>query len=224
MSDMSESRSSGTRRVDRLVAEVKGGATHRLGDLLDTYRNYLYLLASTQIDPRLRAKVSPSDLVQETMLGAYRDFNAFQGQNERQLIAWLRQILIHRLHVFVQQHLLAERRSVRREVSLDDMAAALAHSSQKLNAGALLADPGPSPSAQVIQREGAVRLANHLQRMRPDHREVIMLRNLQGLPFEEIGERLGRTSGAVRMLWLRAIQQLREQMASDPPEEADEEL
>lgn len=214
----SDSKSSASRRFDELLDEVKGGAAERLGKLLDSYRNYLYLLASTQIDPRLRAKVSPSDLVQETMMGAYRDFHAFQGQSERQLIAWLRQILIHRLHVFVQQHLLAERRDARREVSLDDLAAALAHSSQKLNAGSLLADPGPSPSAQVIQRENAVRLADHLQRMRPDYREVLVLRNLQGLPFEEIAERLERSSGAVRMLWLRAIQQLREQMESDPPE------
>lgn len=212
--------SSTSQRFDRLMGHAKGGAAPQLGELLESYRNYLYLLASTQIDPRLRAKVSPSDLVQETMLGAYRDFHAFQGQNERQLIAWLRQILIHRLHVFVQQHLLAERRNVRREVSLDDLAAALAHSSQKLNAGGLLADPGPSPSAQVMQREGAVRLANHLQRMRPDYREVIVLRNLQGLPFEEIATQLGRSSGAVRMLWLRAIQQLREQMEAEPADES----
>ena len=169
---------------------MKGGAAERLGKLLDSYRNYLYLLASTQIDPRLRAKVSPSDLVQETMMGAYRDFHAFQGQSERQLIAWLRQILIHRLHVFVQQHLLAERRDARREVSLDDLAAALAHSSQKLNAGSLLADPGPSPSAQVIQRENAVRLADHLQRMRPAYREVLLRRNLQGRPFDENAGRM----------------------------------
>ncbi|MFO0905311.1 MAG: sigma-70 family RNA polymerase sigma factor [Pirellulales bacterium] len=217
----SGSPSSADARFQAALGDVQAGDSQRLGQLLDSYRNYLYLLASTQIDDRLRAKVSPSDLVQETMLGAYRDFPAFQGRTERQLVAWLRQILIHRLHVFVQQHILAERRDARREVSLDDMAAALARSSQKLNAGSLLADSGQSPSAAVMQRENAVQLADHLQRMRADYREVIVLRNLQGLPFEEIGERLGRSSGAVRMLWLRAIQQLREQMTLDPDVESE---
>jgi len=48
--------------------------------------------------------------------------------------------------------------------------------------------------------------------MPASHREVIVLRNFQGLSFEEIGRRMNRSSGAVRMLWLRAIRQLQNGM------------
>ena len=51
------------------------------------------------------------------------------------------------------------------------------------------------------------------------YRDVIVLRNLQGLPFDQVARRLDRTSGATRMLWLRAIKQLRELM--DPQGEVD---
>ena len=104
MSSGSSSTSRLRQRQDQLIAEARRGVPDRLGQLLDTYRNYLELLAKTQIDDKLRARISPSDLVQETMLGACRDFAHFRGHNERQLLAWLRQILINRLHVFVQHH------------------------------------------------------------------------------------------------------------------------
>ncbi len=194
------------------IHAIRQGAPQRLGELLESYRNYLRLLATTQIDEKLRARMSPSDLVQETMLGAYRDFGQFRGRSERELLAWLRQILINRLHAFVQQHVLAAKRDVRRECSFDQMEAALARSSANLNAATLLADAAPSPGSEVIRRENAVLLADHLAAMSPAYREVIVLRNLQGLSFDQVAKKLGRSSGATRMLWLRAIKELRELM------------
>jgi RNA polymerase sigma-70 factor (ECF subfamily) len=213
VANSAESSSLVRRRPDQLIADVKRGSAGRLGQLLDSYRNYLDLLARTQIDEKLRARISPSDLVQETMLGACRDFAQFRGENERQLLSWLRQILINRLHVFVQEHILARKRDVRCEVSIEQVGAALARSTISLSAGGCLADLAPSPSALAIRREQAVILADHLSSMPADHREVIELRNLRGLPFDEVAVRMNRTTGAARMLWLRAIRQLRESMA-----------
>jgi RNA polymerase sigma-70 factor (ECF subfamily) len=207
-------------RVEHEIDEVRRGATQRLGQLLESYRNYLQLLATTQIDSKLRPKISASDLVQETLFSAYRDFGQFQGQHERQLLAWLRRILINRLHTFVQRHVLAGKRDVRREVSLDEVGAALTRSTVNLDGGLFLADQAPSPISDVIRRESAVELADHLTRMSDLHREVIVLRNLQGLSFEEVGCRLNRTSSAVRMLWLRAIRQLRKRLEAEEPEGA----
>ena len=73
-----------------------------------------------------------------------------------------------------------------------------------------LADPGPSPSTPARQRERAVALADQLAKLRPEYRDVIVLRNLQGLSFEEIAERMDRKTGAVRMLWLRAIEKFKQ--------------
>lgn len=214
MANLQAGESSSTRTSDQRIDRAHRDA-RLLGELLDAYRNYLRLLAASQIDERLRVKVSPSDLVQETMLHAYRDFGQFRGHSEEQLLAWLRQILIHRLHVFVQQHVLAQKRSLHRELPLEQMGAALARSTANLRLGKFLADRGPSPSSDVIRRENAVALADHLSRLAEDHREVIVLRNLRGLSFEEVARRMSRSSGAVRMLWLRAIKQLRRQMLGD---------
>ena len=201
-----------------MLEEARHGVTDQVGQLLEAYRDYLRLLATTMIDNKLRARISASDLVQETMLGAYRDFSQFRGDNERQLLAWLRQILINRLHVFVQQHVLAEKRDVRREISLEEMGAALARSTANLRVGMFLADREPSPSANVIRRENAVRLADHLTQMPPEYRDVIVLRNLRGLSFDEVAGQMNRSSGAVRMLWLRAIRRLRDQMGDGEEE------
>jgi len=206
-------------RPEETIADVRRGSTDRLGRLLESYRNYLHLLAKTQIDEKLQARISPSDLVQETMLGACRDFAQFHGEDERQLLAWLRQILINRLHVFVQQHVRARKRDVRREISIEQIGGALARSTMSLKAGTFLADLAPSPSGLAMQRESAVVLADHLADMSAEHREVIELRNLQGLPFDEVARRMDRTMGATRMLWMRAIRRLRKAIAEKEGEE-----
>jgi RNA polymerase sigma-70 factor (ECF subfamily) len=209
MSDSSAAESSTEQPgVDKLLLAAREGSELQLGRLLTLYRNYLTILATTQLDARLRRRVSPSDLVQEAMLGAYRDFSKFRGSSERELLGWLRQILINCLHHAYEAHVQAGRRDIRREVSLDDMNRAMDRSVMRL--GHVLADPGPSPSAPVRQRERAVGLADQLAKLKPDDRDVIVLRNLQGLSFEEVAERMGRKPGAVRMLWLRAIERFRQ--------------
>jgi RNA polymerase sigma-70 factor (ECF subfamily) len=189
--------------VTNLLAEARQGGNEPLGQLLQMYRNYLTILATTQISPMLRRRMAPSDLVQETMLAAQENFRQFQGGTERELLAWLRQILINSLHDAMETHLQAKKRDIRREVSIEQVSAALDQS--VMNFANVLAAPGPSPSAQVRQRERSVHLANQLAKLKPDYRDVIVLRNLQGLPFEEVAERMNRKPSAVRMLWLRAI-------------------
>ncbi len=71
-----------------------GRGSQRPGRTPAWYCNYLTILASTQLDKRLQRRLSPSDLVQDTLLAAQRDFPDFRGQCERELLGWLRQILI----------------------------------------------------------------------------------------------------------------------------------
>jgi RNA polymerase sigma-70 factor (ECF subfamily) len=194
--------------VETLLDEARHGDTEPLGQLLDLYRNYLTILATTQLDRRLRRRMNPSDLVQETMLAAHRDFAKFRGSTEREFLAWLRQILIHCLHHAIETHVKAKMRDVRCEVSIERVSAALDRSVVRL--AQVLADPGPSPSVPARQREHAVALANQLAKLRPQYRDVIVLRNLQGLSFEEVAERMNRKPGAVRMLWLRAIEKFKQ--------------
>jgi RNA polymerase sigma-70 factor (ECF subfamily) len=197
-----------TRRVEGLIAEARGGQAAPVGQLLQLYRNYLTVLATTQFDRRLRRRVSPSDLVQEAMLAAHRDFPQFQGTSQRQFLAWLRQILINCLHRAIETHVKTKMRDVRCEVSIEALHASVDRSTANL--ARLLADPAPSPGAPLRAQERAVAVANQLAALKPQYRDVIIMRNLQGLSFDEIAERMARKPGAVRMLWLRAVEKLKQ--------------
>ena len=58
-------------------------------------------------------------------------------------------------------------------------------------------------------------VAERLTRLSPAHREVLVLRNLNGLPFEEVATRMGRSAGAVRIPWLRALEELRKERLNE---------
>jgi len=198
---------SDSRHVEALLQSARFGETEPIGRLLELYRNYLTVLATTQFDRRLRQRVSPSDIVQEAMLAAHRDFEQFNGNCGRQFLAWIRQILINCLHRAIETHLKTKMRDVRCEISIESLGAALDRSTADL--AGMFADPAPSPSAPLRAQERAVAVANQLARLRPRYREVIIMRNLQGLSFDEIAARVDRNPGAVRMLWLRAMDKLK---------------
>ncbi len=77
------------------------------------------------------------------------------------------------------------------------------------NLAALLPGDVESPSAAMRADENAVELADQLSNLSSDYRDVIVYRVLQGLSFEEIAERMNRSNGAVRMLWLRGLEAFR---------------
>ena len=197
----------------RLVNAARGGDRESLQQLLALYVNYLKLLATSQLDNKLRARCSPSDLVQETLMEACRDFPMFRGSSEREFVVWLRKILVNNMGRLVEQHVLTQKRDVRREVSLNNMRRSLEKSTMRLEA--VLADHGESPSSNLQRRERAVILADHLAKLAPDHRQVVVLRNLESLPFNQVAIEMNRSTGAVRMLWLRAIEQLRRSLSAE---------
>ena len=80
-----------------------------------------------------------------------------------------------------------------------------------------LAAPVSSPSVRSSRREQAVLLADALEKLPADYREVFLLRNLERVPFETIATRMGRSSGAVRMLWTRAIKKLSQLLKEASP-------
>ncbi len=202
-------------QIDNLFTAAREGSRASLGQLLTLYTNYLKLLVSTQLDNRLRKRVSMSDIVQETFFEAHRDFDQFRGQSTAEFVAWLRKIVVNNILRVVEQHLLTEKRDVRREVSLAEMGRRLEQSTVRLES--LLTEQATSPSGCAVQREQEVLLADALAELPADYRDVIVLRHIEGLPFEEVGERMKRSSGAVRMLWLRALNALRETFARHEP-------
>ena len=198
---------------EQLIAKARQGNGESLGALLEFFRNYLYLLARTQIDLHLQARANPSDLVQETFLQACGHFKQFRGNSEKELLCWLRRILINNLARLVEKQILAQKRNVRREVSLDRYRTLLHNSSEHFETA--LVSQISSPSVQAQRRELATLVADQLARLPPAYRDVIVLRNLEGLAFDEVARRMDRTPGAVRVLWLRALDHLRELHVGD---------
>jgi RNA polymerase sigma-70 factor (ECF subfamily) len=191
------------REIQPLLQAAREGDRQSIGELLDHYRSYLTLLGSLHFQRRLQARVGPSDIVQEALLRAHRHFGQFRGQTEPELMAWLREILVNSLARYVELHVRAAKRDVRRDMPLDGIAG-----------GVSSAQPGRggeerAPSADLLASEGAGRLAELLAQLPEHYRQVLVLRNIQGLSFEEVAARLERSPGATRMLWLRAIEKLR---------------
>src|SRR4029077_403230 len=113
--------------------------------------------------------------------------------------------LEHNAADFVRRYHGVEKRCAAREVSLD------APDDSPQN-GPQLSDGGPSPSQLVMQKELQLQVADAVARLPEDYQEVVILRNLQQLAFDDVAERMGRSRPAVQMLWMRAIRKLQEIM------------
>jgi RNA polymerase sigma-70 factor, ECF subfamily len=181
------------------LRSARGGSGATVWELLAACRGYLLRVAAGRLDPALRAKANPSDLVHETLLEAYRDFAGFRGQSEAEWLAWLRQLLLHNLANFERRYFRTAMRRLRREVRLADGGAADA-----------VAAPGPSPSSVLIAGERGRSVERQVERLPDDYRRVILWHHRDGLPFDEIGRRLSRSADAARRLWSRAIDRLQE--------------
>jgi RNA polymerase sigma-70 factor (ECF subfamily) len=116
----------------------------------------------------------------------------------------LRRVLARNLANQVRRYDGTRRRDVRLECQLEGE---LDHSSRVLDQG--LVAPQSSPSQQAARREQAVLLADALERLPEDYREVIILRHLEELTFPEVARRMNRTLDSVEKLWARGLARLR---------------
>jgi RNA polymerase sigma-70 factor, ECF subfamily len=198
--------------ASELIARCRKGDGPALGQLCERYRHYLHLLAEAQLGRRLRAKCDASDLVQQTLLEACRDFPGFEGKHEGELLAWLRRILAHNLFNEARRFN-AQQRDAARELSLEQVRRGIDRSSAAV--GRCLPAGGPSPSSAAAGHEAAMRLAATLARLPKNYQTVILLRVFEGLSAEEVAQRMDSTAGAVRMLQLRALTALRAELRGD---------
>lgn len=202
--------------VSALIRQARDGDPQSRDRLFEACRSYLSLVARSQVESWLRVKVDSSDLVQETMLEAYRDFARFDGSSEQQWLAWLRRILAHNAADFVRRYRGTAKRQTRREIPIRGP-----RDSTLAGRAVEPAAVGPTPSQEFFQLETELRLAAAMASLPPDYQEVIVLRNLQRLPFNEVADRMDRSRPAVQMLWMRAIRKLQEALqepVTEPPQ------
>jgi RNA polymerase sigma-70 factor (ECF subfamily) len=174
---------------------------------LEYFREYLRVLARLQIDPRLRSKLDPSDVVQETLLRAYERRDQFRGTTDAELTAWLRQILANQLAEALRRYT-RQARDVNRERSLE---AAVEESSARLEQW--LASEQAESDQRALRDEQLIRLGEALAGLPEDQRTAVELRYLQKEPVARIAELMGRTEASVSGLLRRGLERLRERLA-----------
>jgi RNA polymerase sigma-70 factor (ECF subfamily) len=190
--------------VDQLLRDARAGSAEALGTLLEHSRRYLLAVATDELASYLVAKSDPSDQVQDTLAEAVQLFVRFTGDSAEELRQWLVAILRNKLANFRKRYLGTEKRQLRRERPLDDPNA--------------VRDGTPSPSSVVSAREQETVLLRAMQRLPVRSRQVIQWRHWENLPYADIGQRLGCSPDAARMIWARAIERLQHEMISDEGE------
>jgi RNA polymerase sigma-70 factor (ECF subfamily) len=193
----------GTFGMDRSVRQTaldqaRNGDVRARGDLLESYRPYVRVMVRALRPQCLSARLDDSDLIQDAMLEAHRSFPKFRGTCLAELLAWLRQVVVRAAGHTVRGHLDTAKREIRREF-------------QDNGLSSLLAASGSSPSARAARHEQAAHLASALSHLPADMQQVLLGRHLDDLPYAALAERLGRSEGAVRVLYTRALRRLRQE-------------
>lgn len=169
------------------------------GRELQACRDYLRLVAASEVSADLATKAGSSDLVQDAYLEAIRDSLQFDGQDEEKLRAWLKRILINNIKNKARAFRRTKKRDVQREVSLDRAD------------GTVLDLEGSytSPSTAAIRSELSKILEEALNRLSERERETVLLRSYEQYTFDMIGKRLGVNGVTARDIWIRALERLR---------------
>ncbi len=202
--------------VADLLRRAREGDTASRDALFRLCRSYLGFVARAQVETWMRRKVDASDLVQQAMMEAHRGFEQFQGNSEKEWLAWLRTIVRHNAADFVRRYRGTQKRRAQREVPIRDPADTFPVGAPEP------ASHEPTPSQELIRLEDELRVSLALAQLAPDHQEVIVLRNLQRLSFAEVAERMGRSRPAVQMLWMRAVKKLQEALGEEDAESPSE--
>jgi RNA polymerase sigma-70 factor (ECF subfamily) len=164
------------------------------------YRDYLMLLARSQVSVDLRGRIDPSDLVQETICHALRDPTRHRSRAE--MMGWLRSVLRFNL-IDRLRRLRLERRVVSLDGSLDRTSDGMSR---------FPAARPSAPEARAVREEDALALAATLGQLSPPQAEAIVLKHCQGMSVAEIGRHMNRTPDAVGGLLRHGMRRLRELM------------
>lgn len=176
---------------------------------IEHYFSYLTVVAESKMNARLRAKVDPGDIVQETLLEAHRDFEKFRGKSDAELRAWLRIILSNNL-VGAARYYSRKKRDGLRELPLSS---GLVLSGRQYR---YRSNTDPSfPGSMLVQQERSEKLAAALRRLLADERTAIALKYLHNRSVAEIALDLGRTQDAVAGLLRRGMKKLRTQFKDE---------
>ena len=198
-----------TDAIDRL----RGGDRRALAELFDQHRDRLRRMVELRIDSRLRARLDPSDVLQESFLDVARDLDAYLADPKLPPLLWMRLHVGRRLTTLHRQHLGTKMRDAGLEISLYQ--GALPEASSAALASMLLGrHTSPTQAAQRAER--LLRVQEALNSLDPIDREVLALRHFEQLGRAEAAQVLGITREAGAKRYFRALKRLKDVLAKLP--------
>ena len=186
-----------------LLDRSAAGDTSARGQLLAQHRERLLRMVAVRLDPRLVARVDPSDVVQDALAEADARLDGYLRDRPLPFYPWLRQLAQERLAQLYRRHIAARRRSVGREEAMGLSDRSAAELAERLFAR------GSSPSRHASREELRMRVRSAVAALPETDRELLVLRNLEQLTVAETAEVLGLAEGAVKMRHVRALARLR---------------
>ena len=190
-------------KTRHLVAMAQDGDESALNQLCKVYGTRVLWIVRLRMGKELRSKLDSMDLVQDAFVSALKDLGKFTYKNEGDFLRWLSRIAENRLRGHLHR-LHANKRDIRKEVRLNNRR----RITEDSFVAALEAVDTTTPSAIMSKKEEFDKLARAIEALSPQYREVIVLTKIEGLSYKEIGDRLGKSSEAVRKLVSRALEAL----------------
>jgi len=187
-------------KTRQLVVQAKDGDKSALNQLYGAYVERVRWMVRLRMGKELRRKLDSMDVVQDALLHALGGIEDFTYENEGDFVRWLAKIAENVLRDNWER-LHAEKRDIRKEVPLGN--------GGRRNSSRLSGVPGPvattTPSVIMSRKEDLARLEKAVDALKPDYKEVIILTKIEGIGYQEIGDRSGKSSEAIRKLVSRAM-------------------
>jgi RNA polymerase sigma-70 factor (ECF subfamily) len=181
-----------------LIERIKNGDHEAFSTLFAKYRPRLAVLIHYRMRPELRSFFEVDDILQETFLEAFRDFDQFKYQSPGSFMSWLARIA---------DHVMADlARSQGRQKR---------HAAEMLRFRSESNPSGPepldskTPSRILAVEEGLRRLLAKLNSLPENYRQAILLMRVEGLSTQEAATRLGKSNEATALLLHRALKRFR---------------
>jgi len=191
---------SGYKTTQHLVALAKEGDRTALEQLCQVYGERVHWIVRFRMGEEIRSKLDSMDVVQDAFVLALQDLGDFTYRDEGDFLRWMSKIVENRIRDNIKR-LHADKRGIRKEVPLRNRLP----TTQRGSGGAAGPMVTTTPSVIVSQREDLDKLDRAIDQLRPEYREAIILRKIEGLSYKEIGDRLGKSADAVGMLVSRAM-------------------
>lgn len=190
--------------TEHLVQQARQGDRRAVECLLQRYRTRLKQMVRLRMDPRVSARVDPSDVIQDALASASQRLDEYLRTQPIPFYPWLRRIAWQKLVHAHERHLDAQKRSARQEKpDYRGVSDASAMQIAKLIAGDLT-----SPSGAAVRDETRLRVRAALAELSELDREVLLERYVEQLSVKEIAAGLGTTEAAIHMRHMRALEKL----------------